>query len=133
MPRGRPLRVQIFSKLVPPRLIAKRSTPIIRNGPRLWNASQRIQVSKGIGWLATNRLFRSTRGAEWWKNDEESVRSYIEKSEILQQLSQDVKDFIVKGSVNLDRNQIAKLLAVPSVYFSRPHHVPLSERRQMSL
>ncbi|KAJ9604396.1 mitochondrial 54S ribosomal protein YmL41 [Cladophialophora chaetospira] len=152
MPRGIRARARIHVKTTPPRLLTKRATPINGKGPRLWNAKRRIQTSKGLdpraasimvnenylridqwpGHEVWKPLLENKRiQMKWWKLDRETLPQFIEAHPKLRTLSQDVKDFIQKGSVNLNKSNVQRILSNPSRYFSIQHHVPLSMRKQV--
>ena len=70
---------------------------------------------------------------EWWKLDSGKLKKFIEAHRLLRKLSKDVKEYIIAGSINFDKAKILQLLINPAKYFSLPHNVPLSMRRQVYL
>ena len=153
MPRGQRPLAKIFVKQTPPRLLTKRIHPKDGKGPRLWNAKRRIKSSKGLSassaailvdkdklWQGVSidlewmpYLENKKVDFEWWKLDSEKLPRFLEAHPMLRELSPDVKEFIQKGSINLDGSKILRILRNPARYFSVPHHVPLSMRKQVYL
>jgi hypothetical protein len=78
-------------------------------------------------------LQRPTIDMEWWKLDSENLAKFLEAHPVLRQLSPDVKEFIQKGSHNLTKLQVGRILRSPSKYFSIARNVPLSMRKQVYL
>ena len=154
MPRGIRVRAKIHVKTTPPVLRTQRLKPIDGDGHRLWNAKRRIQSTKGLPYLAACNMVNKDYlqqdewpgheawkplldnkriKMEWWKLDRERLPQFIEAHPKLRTLSQDVKDFIQKGSINLTESSVQSILLNPSRYFSVPYHVPLSMRKQVYL
>ncbi|RMZ75667.1 hypothetical protein DV737_g5168, partial [Chaetothyriales sp. CBS 132003] len=114
LPRNPPLPTRI-----PPILrtrtskIDHRGELIRANTPRLWNAKRRIKTSHGL----TPRqllLYRDNRLPTW-----------------RQHVSADVLAFIDAQQPPLTPSQLLGLLRNPPLYFSHPHNVPPSSRKQV--
>ncbi|RMZ79127.1 hypothetical protein DV738_g3427, partial [Chaetothyriales sp. CBS 135597] len=116
LPRNPPLPTRI-----PPILrtrtskIDHRGELIKPNTPRLWNAKRRIKTSHGLT-APQLQLYRQNRLPAW--------REHV---------SPDVLSFIDAQQPPLTPSQLLRLLASPAAYFSHPHNVPASSRKQVYL
>jgi Ribosomal protein L23 len=95
--------------------VRKPSETIVPYTPRLWNAKRRIKTSQGLSRGKYFEYRRDPRSTDW--------RSHV---------SPDVAAFIDRNP-NLLPEEKGDLLRGPSKYFSRPHHVPLDQRKQIYL
>ncbi len=126
---------------------------MIRQQPQLSHDTKRFQTSRGQLSMVAQQLAREDYLQKhkwpgkkpplvlddkqlqlaWWKLDRETLTQFLEVHLQLRTLSQDVKDFILQGSINLEGSDIERLLTNPSAYFSIPYNVPLSMRKQVYL
>lgn len=152
MPRALRPRAKVFIKATPPHLQTRQKFPKDGDGPRLWNAKRRIQTSKGLPMIRAISLIndRSKEGylkwpewrskldrpgvdGKWWKLDRENLVKFMEQNSGLNNLSEDVKEFFLAGSNNLSWSEVLQILLNPPKYFSKPHNVPFSMRKQVYL
>ena len=100
-----------------------------KGGPRLWNAKERISVSRGLH----PEDFKLVDFQEsWWQGESATVKAWLQQHPQLSQLSEDVQDFIATNP-GLTAQQVQSLLRYPSKYFSFPKNVPLEDRQQVYL
>jgi len=118
MPRG------VHATRVLPRLRTRPATPQInkfrkqQGAVALYNAKRRILTSKPVWDRAVLSRLRENPFDETWRQH------------VSEDVAQFVDDMEAQGTKLLPEEKLA-LVANPSQYFSRPHNVPLSLRKQV--
>ena len=117
MPRNLHITAPFQQRRIPAILRTQLRHPkevIKSNTPRLWNAKRRIKHSWGLN------------TSQW------GAYKYDPKFDWRSKVSPDVVEFIDKNP-NLLPEEKAAAIFNPSRYFSRPHHVPEEQRKQIYL
>ncbi len=118
MPRNLHVTAPFRTKRIPAILRTQVRRPretILPSTPRLWNAKRRIKQSRGL-----NR--------DQWFAYKRDPRSYDWRSVV----SPDVAEYLDQNPKLLPEER-ASVLHNPAQWFSRPHHVPIEQRKQIYL